>query len=436
MQDDNENRDNSGKLPRISFSAEEKGGLSNADAFLAILIPAVGECYRRWDPVNVRMSWQTFYAYFSHNMDFAPEVYQSQRQGYEFDIRVLDEIDVPHIKETVPILAAAIEQCRSIWTTADAPHGPFISIAIHYLYTIANKMYRAGMKAAGLMNNSDRDIDIIAAGESRKISFSAEEIQGFPNADAALAIFVPVAQKCCRLWDPVNARIGQQTFSAYFNSSMYAALQVCLRGEAIDFSDIIESDVPHIEEAAFILETAIEQCYSIWTEADFNSLAFTHMVGGLMHLAALKVYSYGRNDPNLLSGFPTLQMISLSEEEKSAFPDADYVLDILISLLQKCYRLWDPFHAGTDERTFLTHLTRSIHAALQVYSDQQAGNEANLDFLAKIDVPYIETAVPILATGFEKCRLVWTEADFDHEAFVSMVSRYMGIIGFKMYRNG
>lgn len=134
--------EDSGKPPKISFSAEEKGGLPNADAFLAILIPAVAECYKRWDPVNVRMSWQTFYTYFSYNMDFAIKVYQTQRQGHKFDIRILDEIDVPHIKDTVPILAAAIEQCRSIWTTADAPHGPFISVVIHYLYTIANKFYR------------------------------------------------------------------------------------------------------------------------------------------------------------------------------------------------------------------------------------------------------------------------------------------------------
>ena len=130
--------------PIIHFSDEEKGGLPNADAFLAILIPAVAECYKRWDPVNARMSWQSFYTCFSRNMDFAPKVYQARRQGHEFDFSILDETTVPHIKDTVPILAAAIEQCRRIWTAEDVPHGPFISVVIHYLYTIANKMYRNG----------------------------------------------------------------------------------------------------------------------------------------------------------------------------------------------------------------------------------------------------------------------------------------------------
>ena len=63
--------------------------MPNADAFLAILIPAVAECYKHWDPVNARMSWQTFYTYFSYNMDFATKVYQTQRQGHKFDIRIL-----------------------------------------------------------------------------------------------------------------------------------------------------------------------------------------------------------------------------------------------------------------------------------------------------------------------------------------------------------
>ena len=264
------------------------------------------------------------------------------------------------------------------------------------------------------------------------IHFSDEEKGGFPNVDAVLAIVVPAAQKCCQLWDPVNARIGQQTFSTYFISSMYLALQVCLRGDPIDFSDSIEPNVPHIETAAAILETAIEQCYSIWREADFDSLHFTAMVGHLMHLAALKVYCAGRNDPDILNGFPDSQIISLSKEEKSTFPDADYVLDMLIPPLQKCFHLWDPLNAGADERAFLTHLADSIDSASRVYSD----HKSKRDFLAQIDVPYVEPAVPILVAAFEKCRLVWTEADYDHAAFVSMVSRYMSIIGFRMYRNG
>ena len=278
----------------------------------------------------------------------------------------------------------------------------------------------------GFMNDDDEP----------RISFSAEEIQGFPNADAALAIFVPAAQKCYWLWDPASVRMCQQTFSTYFSSSMYSALQVCQRGDAIDFSGMIESDVPHIEAAAAILETAIEKCYSVWSETDFDTLHFTAMVDDLMHLTALKVYCAGRNDPDILNGFPDSEMISLSREEKSAFPDADYVLDILIPPLQKCYRLWDSLNTGTDERTFMTRLTNSIDSASQVYSDRQRGSEAELVFLAAADVPHIDAVIPILATAFEKCRLVWMEADYDRAAFVGMVSRYMSIIAFKMYRNG
>ena len=264
------------------------------------------------------------------------------------------------------------------------------------------------------------------------IHFSDEETQGFPNVDAIVSIFVPAAQKCCQLWDPVNARIGQQTFSTYFTSSMYSALQVCLRGDPIDFSDSIEPNVPHIEAATAILETAIEQCYLIWREADFDSLHFTAMIGHLMHLAALKVYCVGRNDPDILNGFPDSQMISLSKEGKSTFPDADYVLDMLIPPLQKCFHLWDSLNADADESTFLTRLADSIDSASQVYSDYKS----KLDFLAKTDGPYVEPAIPILVDAFEKCRLVWTEADYDQAAFVSMVSHYMNIIGFRMYRNG
>ena len=276
--------------------------------------------------------------------------------------------------------------------------------------------------AIGFMNDDDEPI----------IHFSDEEKGGFPNVDAVLAIFVPAAQKCCQLWDPVNARICQQTFSTYFTSSMYSALQVCLRGDSIDFSDSIKPNVPHIEAAAAILETAIEQCCLIWPETNFDSLHFTAMVGHLMHLAALKVYCAGRNNPDILNGFPDSQMISLSKEEKASFPDADYVLDMLIPPLQKCFHLWDPLNADADERAFLTRLADSIDSASRVYSD----HKSKRDFLAQIDVPYVESAVPILVDAFEKCRLVWTEADYDHAAFVSMVSRYMSIIAFRMYRNG
>lgn len=276
--------------------------------------------------------------------------------------------------------------------------------------------------AIGFMDDDDEPI----------IHFSDEEKGGFPNVDAVLNIVVPAAQKCCQLWDPVNARIDQQTFSTYFTSSMYSALQVCLRGDSIDFSDSIEPNVPHIEAAAAILETAIEQCCLIWPETNFDSLHFTAMAGHLMHLAALKVYCAGRNDPDILNGFPDSQMISLSKEEKSVFPDADYVLDMLIPPLQKCFHLWDPLNADADERAFLTRLADSIDSASRVYSD----HKSKRDFLAQIDVPYVESAIPILADAFKKCRLVWAEADYDHAAFVSMVSRYMSIIAFRMYRNG
>ena len=80
----------------------------------------------------------------------------------------------------------------------------------------------------------------------------------------------------------------------------------------------------------------------------------------------------------------------------------------------------------------MARLTDSIDSASQVYLDRQRGRKAELVFIA----PHIEAVIPIFVTAFEKCRLVWTEADYDRAAFVGMVSRYMGIIGLKLYRNG
>ena len=148
--------------------------------------------------------------------------------------------------------------------------------------------------AIGYMNDDDEPI----------IHFSDEEKRGFPNADAVLAIFIPAAQKCWRLWDPVNVRMCQQTFSTYFISSMYSALQVRLRGDPIDFSDSIESNVPHIEAAAAILETAIEavipilatafeKCRLVWTKADYDRAAFVGMVSRYMGIIGLKLYRNG-----------------------------------------------------------------------------------------------------------------------------------------------
>ena len=105
---------------------------------------------------------------------------------------------------------------------------------------------------------------------------------------------------------------------------------------------------------------------------------------------------------------------------------------MLIPPLQKCFHLWDPLNADADERAFLTRLADSIDSTSRVYSD----HKSKRDFLAQIDVLYVESAVPILVDAFEKCRLVWTEADYDHAAFVSMVSRYISIIAFRMHRNG
>ena len=125
-------------------------------------------------------------------------------------------------------------------------------------------------------------------------------------------------------------------------------------------------------------------------------------------------------------------IIHFSDEETRGFPNADAVLAIFIPAAQKCYRLWAPWNTGTDEHTFMARLTDSIDSASQVYLDRQRGRKAELVFIA----PHIEAVIPILATAFEKCRRVWTEADYDRAAFVGIVSRYMCIIAFKMYRNG
>ena len=302
VKNDNDYMNNSVKLPKISLSKEEKGDFPNANNFLAILIPAVEECYKRWDPVNTRMNHQTFYTYFSRNMDFAPKVYQSQRQGHEFDLSVLDEIDVPHIQDTVPILAVAIEQCSSIWRETDFRRWPpFLNIVIHYLYTIANKMHHTGMKAANLIN--DFDMDIIVAGESRTISFSEEE--GTPNIRPVLAILIPVAQECYTFLDPTKPSMNERTCMTHFVQSVDCAMQVVQHNHRVGTVDLntlsTKITIPHIEDTLPLLVTAFEKCRSIWTEAEFDFGSFLGKLMFVMVTIGTKMYPSVKDSS--ISGF-------------------------------------------------------------------------------------------------------------------------------------
>jgi len=435
------NMDDYGKPPKISFSEEEKGGLVSADALLAILIPAVGECYRYWNPVNTRMNHRTFYTYFSRNMDFVPKVYQSQRQGHVFDFSVLDKVDVPHIKDTVPTLAAAIEQCRSIWTEADSRLFPFLNMMIHFMYTIANKMHSTGMKAAGLMY--DFDIDFIVGGETRTLSFSEEE--GTPSVRPVLAILIPVAQKCYTFLNPAKPGMSERTCMLHFVQSIDCAFQVIQhrqREGEVDLGALCAKiEIPHIEDMLPLLVTALEKCCLIWVEAEFDYLGRAMFIIGLI---GAEMYPNGMEDGSI-GGFPDIFVDSGESRgsltdvtvEFADFPNAEAIIPILMPAVQKCYALWKPWESGLDESIFLIRFASIMDAVAEVYEQgRQGGNEVDLSFLAEMDVPYVEEIVSLFVLAFEQCRAIWSVNDYDYTTFVNKVMNYMQRIGLKLYQSG
>jgi len=433
--------DDYGKPPKISFSEEEKGGLVSADALLAILIPAVGECYRYWNPVNTRMNHRTFYTYFSRNMDFAPKVYQSQRQGYVFDFSVLDKVDVPHIKDTVPILAVAIEQCRSIWIEADSRLLPFLNVVIHFMYTIANKMHNTGMKAAGLMR--DFDIDFIVGGKTRTLSFIEEE--GTSSVRPVLATLIPIAQKCYTFLNPVKSGMSERTCMIYFVQSIDCAFQVIQhrqREGEVDLGALCAKiEIPHIEDMLPLLVTALEKCCLIWAEAEFDCLGRAMFIMGII---GAEMYPGGM-ESGVIDGFPDIfadsgksrdSLVDVTAEFTD-FPNAEAVIPILMPAVQKCYALWRPLESGLDESTFLICFASIMDVAAEVYEQvQQGGNEVDLSFLAEMDVPHVEEMVSLFVLAFEQCRAVWFVVDYDYTTFVNKVMNFMQRIGLKLYQSG
>ena len=417
--------------PIIHFSDEEKGDLPNADAFLAILIPAVAECYKRWDPVNVRMSWQTFYTCFSRNMDFAPKVYQIQRQGHEFDFSILDETAVPHIKDTVPILAAAIEQCRSIWTTADAPHGPFISVVIHYLYTIANKMYRAGVKDKGLRRDVKGNVTI--AGESQTISFSEEEKSRLPDSDATLHILIAAARQCYRFLNPATSGIDEQTCWTHYVHSNNCAFQVIQRIDRLGAVNIdalcAKINIPHIEDTLPILVTAYEKCREIWTDIYTGYVIGSHMI---LDDIGEKMYPGGLDSGSSLqfrdifadtAGHSFMYGMH-SSGGTIGFPKSNEIMPVIRPAIAKCYVIWDPKNVGMPIETLCMHFQRSLGAVWATLGESEADSHDH----SATNIPRFAAVKPILSKMLQAARIIWASPDYNDREFLDRITAFVLLV--------
>ena len=421
--------------PIIHFSDEEKGGFPNADAFLAILIPAVAECYKRWDPVNVRMSWQTFYTYFSRNMDFAPKVYQTQRQGHEFDFSILDETAVPHIKDTVPILAAAIEQCQRIWTTADASHGTFISVVIHYLYTIANKMYRAGVKDKGLRRDVKGDVTI--AGESQTISFSEEEKSSLPDSDAALHILIAAARQCYRFLNPATSGMDEQTCWTHYVHSNNCAFQVIQRIDRLGAVNLdalcAKIDIPHIEDTLPILVTAYEKCRAIWTDIYTGYAIGSHMI---LDDIGEKMYPGGLDSGSSLQFRDIFAdtaghsfMYGLHSSGTSGFPKSDEIMPVIRQAAAECYAIWDPKNVGMPIETLCMHFQHSLGAVWAALDESEADSHDH----SVTHIPRFADIKPILSKMLQTARTIWTSPDCNDREFLDRVTAFVLLVATMRY---
>ena len=277
--------------------------------------------------------------------------------------------------------------------------------------------------------------------EPGPVTFSEAEMKGHRKFDLILPIIVPAVKACYRLWDPVTVRISFSTYHDYFLCCMNAALylyQIRARGVELTIDDVLELDeaVPRFAAIVAILDAAVQRCHEVYTANLVGEPEFYFVITDLLYLTASKVYAIGRQDPDTISSFGDAQLIAFNPAEKSCFPHAEYVLDLIISPLSECYNHFEPFHTGVDEATFLARFFRSIDVAAETYYRQRGRSEVHTSDWAAIDLPHIKETLPLFLTCFEKCRAVWTVVDFDHATYVRMVADYIRIIGVKMYRNG
>lgn len=277
--------------------------------------------------------------------------------------------------------------------------------------------------------------------EPGRVAFSEAEMTGYREFYFILPIIVPAVKACYRLWDPVTARISLSIYHAYFLCCMNAALhlyQIRARGVESTIDDVLECDeaVPRFAAIVAILDAAVQRCHQVYTANPVGGPEFYFLITDLLYLTASKVYAVGRQDPDIISGLGDARLIAFNPAEKSRFPDAEYVLDLIISPLSECYHHFAPFHTGMDEAAFLARFFRSIDVAAETYYRQRGRSEVDASDLAAIDLPHIKETLPLFLTCFEKCRAVWTVVDFDRATYVKMVADYLRIIGFRMYRNG
>ncbi len=108
---------NDDEEPFIYFSEAEKELLPDSDAVLHILIAAARQCYRFLDPAKSGVNKQVCERHYMHSINCAFQVIQRMDRVDDVDLDTLcAEVDIPYIENTLPILVAAFEKCRSIWS--------------------------------------------------------------------------------------------------------------------------------------------------------------------------------------------------------------------------------------------------------------------------------------------------------------------------------
>jgi len=97
--------------PLIVFSSEEKRAVPNADEALGILVPAARRCYHLLQSANPKMSATDCWTHYTRSNYATFLLSQRSDQQPVFD----GSINIPKIKDTLPVLLEAYKHCRSIW---------------------------------------------------------------------------------------------------------------------------------------------------------------------------------------------------------------------------------------------------------------------------------------------------------------------------------
>ncbi len=129
------------------------------------------------------------------------------------------------------------------------------------------------------------------------IKFESTELTRFPDAAAALSVFIPAVQTCYTIWNPLETGMDEQTFERHLLRCSSSAVHIYRTQQPQD--DVLrnaleEMDIPQVIEIVATLTAAFEKCRSIWKKDDFDDKEVTDMGLNLIHLIGLKMYRQGQ----------------------------------------------------------------------------------------------------------------------------------------------